>query len=123
MVFEKRPAKPPRTAATGRSNIKIPIISMTSETDPKPGQALLSPPTIGQLFTTFAAISLSGFGGVLAWARRILVEQRRWLTADQFNETFALCSFLPGGNIVNFCLIFATPMPAPPPPLAPLRGL
>ena len=57
---------------------------------------------------TFAAISLSGFGGVLAWARRILVEQRRRLTADQFNETFALCAFLPGGNIVNFCVIFGT---------------
>src|SRR5262249_25360036 len=62
MVVEKRPAKPPRTAATGRPNRQIPIISTTSETDPKPGQALLSPPTIGQLFTTFAAISLSGFG-------------------------------------------------------------
>ena len=37
-----------------------------------------------------------------------MVEQRRWLTADQFNETFALCTFLPGGNIVNFCVIFGT---------------
>ena len=96
---------------------------MASETDPKPGQALLSPPTIGQLFTTFAAISLSGFGGVLAWARRILVEQRRWLTADQFNETFALCSFLPGGNIVNFCVIFGTRMRGPLGALVALGGL
>jgi chromate transport protein ChrA len=38
----------------------------------------------------FAAISLSGFGGVLAWARRIMVERRRWFTADQFNEALPL---------------------------------
>jgi|AmaraimetFIIA100_FD_contig_91_104377_length_551_multi_4_in_0_out_0_2 hypothetical protein len=59
---------------------------MASQKDSKSGQALLSSPTAGQLFTTFAAISLSGFGGVLAWARRILVAQRRWLTAEQFND-------------------------------------
>ena len=40
-------------------------------------------PNIAELFTAFAAISLSGFGGVLAWARRIMVEKRRWLTAEQ----------------------------------------
>jgi chromate transporter len=42
---------------------------MASQKDSKSGQALLSSPTAGQLFTTFAAISLSGFGGVLASGR------------------------------------------------------
>ena len=46
-------------------------------------------PTIAELFLAFAAISLSGLGGVLAWARRIMVERRRWFTAEQFNEAFA----------------------------------
>ena len=50
-------------------------------------------------------ISLSGFGGVLAWSRRMMVEERRWLTPEQFNETYALCAFLPGGNILNFSVI------------------
>src|SRR3974377_546942 len=63
-------------------------------------------PSIADLFTAFAAISLSGFGGVLAWARRIMVERRGWFTAEQFNEAFALCAFLPGGNMVNFAVIF-----------------
>src|SRR6516164_11283448 len=67
-------------------------------------------------------MSLSGFGGVLAWARRILVEQRRWLTANQFNETFALCAFLPGGNIVNICVIFGTRTRGPVGALALVRG-
>jgi len=63
-------------------------------------------PTLTELFTAFAKISLSGFGGVLAWSRRMMVEERKWLTAEQFNETYALCSFLPGGNILNFSVVF-----------------
>jgi chromate transporter len=63
-------------------------------------------PTLAELFTAFATISLSGFGGVLAWSRRMMVEERKWLTPEQFNETYALCSFLPGGNIINFSIIF-----------------
>jgi chromate transporter len=63
-------------------------------------------PSIGELFIAFAMISLSGFGGVLAWSRRMMVEERKWLTPEQFNETYALCAFLPGGNILNFSVIF-----------------
>ena len=63
-------------------------------------------PTLTELFTAFAKISLSGFGGVLAWSRRMMVEERKWLTAEQFNETYALCSFLPGGNVLNFSVVF-----------------
>ena len=63
-------------------------------------------PTLAELFVAFATISLSGFGGVLAWSRRMMVEERKWLTAEQFNETYALCSFLPGGNILNFSVVF-----------------
>jgi chromate transporter len=54
----------------------------------------------------FAKMSLAGFGGVLVFARRAIVEQHRWMTADEFNETFALCHFLPGPNIVNLSMVF-----------------
>ena len=80
-------------------------------------------PSIAELFLAFAAISLSGFGGVLAWARRIMVERRRWFTADQFNEAFALCAFLPGGNMVNFAVIFGARIRGPLGALAALAGL
>src|SRR5271168_4921004 len=66
------------------------------------------PPTLWHLFTTYATISLSGFGGVLAWSRRMMVEERRWMTAAEFNEAYALCAFLPGPNIVNFSVIFGS---------------
>jgi chromate transporter len=63
------------------------------------------PPSLSEIFVAFATISLSGFGGVLAWSRRMMVEERQWLTSEQFNETYAVCSFLPGGNILNFSVI------------------
>src|SRR6201991_32705 len=65
-----------------------------------------SRPTVPALFFAFARMSLAGYGGVLPFARRGIVEQHRWMTADEFNETFALCHFLPGPNIVNFSMVF-----------------
>jgi chromate transporter len=67
-----------------------------------------SPPTLIALFVAFAKMSLAGFGGVLVWARRGIVDQHRWMTADEFNETFALCHFLPGPNIVNLTFVFGS---------------
>jgi len=64
------------------------------------------PPSLTALFVAFARMSLAGFGGVLVFARRAIVEQHRWMTADEFNETFALCHFLPGPNIVNLSMVF-----------------
>jgi chromate transporter len=65
-----------------------------------------APPTVLALLFAFARMSLAGYGGVLPFARRGIVEQHRWMTADEFNETFALCHFLPGPNIVNFSMVF-----------------
>ena len=86
---------------------------MPSESSPAtvaaPGPPTLPPPpppSVSTLFLAFAKMSVSGFGGVLYWARRAIVDQRRWLTADEFNETYALCHFLPGPNIVNFSMVF-----------------
>jgi len=65
-------------------------------------------PTSSQLFWGFAAASLSGFGGVLPWARRLVVDQRRWMTQQEFNEVFAFCQLLPGPNVVNFTVVFGS---------------
>src|ERR1700688_2169486 len=65
-------------------------------------------PGLAELFVAFAKMSLAGFGGVMVWARRGIVEQHRWMTAEEFNETFALCHFLPGPNIVNLSVVFGS---------------
>lgn len=62
-------------------------------------------PRLPDLFLAFAGIAVIGFGGVLPWARRMLVEQRRWLTPEEFTETLSLGQFLPGGNIVNMSVV------------------
>ena len=66
------------------------------------------PPGVIALFVAFARMSLAGFGGVLAFARRGIVEEHKWMTADEFNETFALCHFLPGPNTVNLSVVFGS---------------
>jgi chromate transporter len=66
------------------------------------------PPSVIALFFAFAKMSLAGFGGVLAFARRGIVEEHRWMTADEFNETYALCHFLPGPNVVNLSVVFGS---------------
>src|ERR1700722_7006915 len=75
---------------------------------PEPHPLTASPPTLAALFVAFAKMSLAGFGGVLVWARRGIVDQHKWMTAEEFNETFALCHFLPGPNIVNFTMVFGS---------------
>ncbi|MBV8534867.1 MAG: chromate transporter [Alphaproteobacteria bacterium] len=87
------------------ASVLVPDIATRAAAAAAPQQP---PPTLGEIFVAFAAISLSGFGGVLAWARRMMVEERKWMSAEQFNETYALCAILPGGNIVNFAVIFGS---------------
>ncbi len=67
----------------------------------EPPAARPSPPGLSALFLGFLTVGLCGFGGVLPWARRMVVEQRRWLTAAEFTDMLALCQFLPGPNVIN----------------------
>jgi chromate transporter len=73
-----------------------------------PELPISAPPSLIALCVAFAKMSLSGFGGVLAFARRGIVDRQRWMTAEEFNETFALCHFLPGPNIVNLSVVFGS---------------
>jgi chromate transporter len=81
------------------------------------------PPGLIELFVAFAGMSVAGFGGVLPFARRGIVEKHRWMTADEFNETFALCHFLPGPNIVNFTMVFGSRFRGIPGGIAAFTGL
>jgi chromate transporter len=66
-----------------------------------PPEARTAPPGLRALFIGFLTVGLCGFGGVLPWARRMVVEQRCWLSAAEFTDLLALCQFLPGPNIIN----------------------
>ena len=82
-----------------------------------------TPPGLVALFVAFAQMSLAGFGGVLVFARRAIVDRHRWMSAEEFNETFALCHFLPGPNIVNLSVVFGSRFRGIPGSLAAFAGL
>src|SRR5712672_1057740 len=90
---------------------------------PAPDIPTSTPPGLIALFVAFAKMSLAGFGGVLVWARRGIVDQHRWMTADEFNETFALCHFLPGPNVVNLSVVFGSRFRGIPGGVAAFAGL
>jgi chromate transporter len=80
--------------------------SIVPASGPGAEQAMPARPGLGELFISFVKVALSGFGGALPWARRMIVEQKRWMTTQEFNEAFALSQFLPGPNVVNFSVVF-----------------
>jgi chromate transporter len=66
----------------------------------------VSPPrSLTELFLGFLSIGARSFGGVMPWAHRVMVEERRWMTPADFAETIGLCQFLPGPNIGNASVV------------------
>ena len=66
---------------------------------------LAQPSSSKELFVAFTLLALQGFGGVLAIAQRVLCEQKRWLTREQFVEVLAVAQVLPGPNVCNVALM------------------
>jgi chromate transporter len=98
-----------------------------SETRPLPANPQLSPaqtePTVFDLFAGFFVVGICGFGGVLPWARQMIVDQRKWLTAAEFTDMLGLCQFLPGGNIMNVTIVLGSRFRGIPGALACFLGL
>jgi len=63
--------------------------------------ATLHAPSVREIFIGFLSLGCMSFGGALPHARRIIVEQRRWLDPAEFTDLLGLCQFLPGGNVIN----------------------
>ncbi len=66
---------------------------------------LARPSSRKELFVAFTFLALQGFGGVIAVAQRVLCEQKRWLTREQFVEILAVAQILPGPNVCNVALM------------------
>jgi len=63
------------------------------------------PKTLLALYLGFLSVGARSFGGVLPWAHRVLVEERRWIAPADFAEVLALCQFLPGPNVGNVSVV------------------
>ena len=66
---------------------------------------LETPASNKDVFIAFTRLALQGFGGVLPIAQRVLCEQKRWLSKEQFVEILALGQVLPGPNVCNVALM------------------
>jgi chromate transporter len=64
-------------------------------------EQLAPPPGLGELFAGFFKIGILGFGGVNALARRIIVEERRWMSERDYAELLGIGQVIPGPNIGN----------------------
>jgi len=72
----------------------------------------------------FLKVALASFGGGLsAWSRRVLVEERRWMADDEFLSALTLCRLLPGPNQVNMAVYAGTRLRGLAGALAALAGL
>jgi chromate transporter len=75
------------------------------DTLPSRRQFLKRPQSKTDLFVSFSILALQGFGGVLAVVQRVLVEEKQWLTQEEFLEDWAVAQILPGPNVVNLSLM------------------
>ncbi|HKO07921.1 MAG TPA: chromate transporter [Alphaproteobacteria bacterium] len=58
-----------------------------------------------ELFLAFLKIGLLGFGGVAPWARRVIVEERAWLSEEEYASLLGVGQILPGPNTLNLAVM------------------
>ena len=63
------------------------------------------PSSVTELFIAFSWLAIQGFGGVLAIVQRELVENKKWLSTEEFVEDWAVAQIMPGPNVVNIALM------------------
>jgi len=81
-------------------------------------------PSLTTLFLGFVGIGLSSFGGGLtAWLRREVVQQRGWLDDQQFLSGYALSQLVPGATNVNLTVFIGTQLRGAPGALVCFAGL
>jgi chromate transporter len=60
-------------------------------------------PSLSQLFVSFLRLGITAFGGpsMVAYIRKMTVEQKHWLDAETFNDGVALCQMIPGATAMQ----------------------
>ena len=75
--------------------------------NPPPGNDGQSPtlpvPSLAELFASFLRLGLTAFGGpaMVAYVRRMAVDQKHWLDEEDFRNGVALCQVIPGATVMQ----------------------
>jgi len=80
--------------------------------------------SLPMLFVGFLKVALCSVGGGsgIVFARRLAVEQRRWIGDPEFADILSLCQFLPGPNVVGIVVCVGARLRGPAGALASLAG-
>ena len=82
------------------------------------------PPTLPQIFGAFARIGAASFGGgLVAYLRDALVEERKWMDEEEFLAALEIGQTLPGLNSVNVSIIAGRHLAGPMGALAAALGI
>jgi chromate transporter len=73
--------------------------------DPAEEEGQTPPGSPGELFLTFAWISMQAFGGALSFMERAVVREKRWLSPKEFLGLYAISQVLPGPTGISFCVL------------------
>src|SRR4051812_37109547 len=80
--------------------------------------------SVWRIAIAFNQIALASFGGGLsAWSRHLVVEQRRWMTDEEFLSAMTVCRVLPGANQVNLAVFVGARLQGIPGAIAAVTGL
>lgn len=62
-----------------------------------------SQPSVLKLFTSFLRLGVTAFGGpsMVAYIRKMSVEEKHWLDKDSFSNGVALCQIIPGATAMQ----------------------
>jgi chromate transporter len=77
---------------------------MSSPSEAHAAPLTARPKSLTDLFVSFTLLALQGFGGVLAVVQRELVENKRWMTKEEFIEEWAVAQIMPGPNVINLSI-------------------
>lgn len=74
----------------------------------EPG-ATLHKTSLLEIAWAFNHIALASFGGGLsAWSREVVVEQKQWMSDEEFLSSMTMCRIVPGANQVNLAVFVGT---------------
>jgi chromate transporter len=91
-------AMPAASEASAASATPAPSVIAPQSERPRPKNLL-------DLFLSFTFLALQGFGGVLAIVQREIVDNKRWMTNEEFIEDWAVAQIMPGPNVINLSLM------------------
>ncbi len=76
------------------------------------------------LFVGLLKVALCGVGGGggIVFARRLLVEQRRWIGDGDFTDMLSFCRFMPGPNMVGIAVCVGSRLRGPAGAIASVAG-